>query len=110
MGTWGLLPVSQSAGIVGAIMRGLLGDRSVPRTSGTTAGPMTDQGNSWAAVTVHCVDSDGTPAMCYRCGEPAQAFINTSVNLASSVPSHMEPVCREHDPYRRSFATENAQL
>lgn len=46
------------------------------------------------------VDANGNPALCYRCGKAAISFINTSVNMASSVPLHMEPVCAEHDPYK----------
>lgn len=42
--------------------------------------------------------------MCYRCDTLAVTFINTSVNMASSVPSHMEPVCSEHDPYKIRMA------
>jgi hypothetical protein len=38
-------------------------------------------------------------SLCYICKAPAVAFINTSVNCASSVPLHMEPVCASHDPY-----------
>lgn len=51
---------------------------------------------------IHSVvlDENGNPAMCYRCQKTATTFINTSVNLASSVPSHFEPVCNDHDPYR----------
>jgi hypothetical protein len=46
------------------------------------------------------VNDNGTPAVCYLCGNPAATFINTSANAASSVPSNMRPVCDEHDPYK----------
>lgn len=51
-------------------------------------------------MTDYVINASGMPAMCYLCGKPATTFINTSVNLASSAPSHTEPVCKEHDPYR----------
>jgi translation initiation factor IF-1 len=45
------------------------------------------------------LDEKGHQLLCHICGKPARAFINLSVNCASSVPMNMQPVCDEHDPY-----------
>lgn len=49
------------------------------------------------------VDSQGNPATCCsRCGDVATSFANTSINLASSVPYRMEPVCNRHNLFKQT--------
>jgi hypothetical protein len=49
---------------------------------------------------INVVNGNGTPAMCYRCGNPAVTFVNTTANAAGFTPSNMQPVCAEHDHYK----------
>ena len=45
------------------------------------------------------LDEKGYLVRCHICGKPATGARNLSVNCASSVPSNMQPVCDEHNPY-----------
>lgn len=44
-------------------------------------------------------DQNGYPLVCHICGKPATGLHNITVNCASCVPSVMQPVCDEHNPY-----------